>query len=160
MAMCSSMTGTSTGTASTSLPGLRASHGPARSTLPKAFTTRRAVILVSIFTYEGTFRVRNIEYPIRAYQVADAPAPAWSLRFRAGSHSTLLSLAAFGVVLAMSGLAWFPDVGPAIWPRSATIAPDISVGIAPPGPASAAPPNSIVVLPFRNFSGRPEEEYV
>jgi TolB-like protein/class 3 adenylate cyclase len=104
------------------------------------------------FTDKGMFRGKNIEYPIRAYQVADAPMPASSRWFRAVSNPALLPVAAIAIVLIISGVAWLPDLGPVTSPNSAVIAP--------PSSASATPPNSIIVLPFRNLSGRPDEEYV
>ena len=96
------------------------------------------------FADKGLSKVKNIEYPIHAYQVADAPIPAPSLRSRVSSHPALLSVAAITVVLAVSGIGWRPDLAPVTSPNS----------------TSVAPANSIVVLPFRNLSGKPEEEYV
>jgi len=96
------------------------------------------------FADKGKFSVKNIEYSIHAYQVADAPIPASSLWFRVSSHRALLSVAAIAVVLAVSGIAWLPDRGP----------------VTSLNPTRVAPANSIVVLPFRNLSGKSEEEYV
>ena len=104
------------------------------------------------FADKGLSKVKNIEYPIHAYQVADAPIPAPSLRSRVSSHPALLSVAAITVVMAVSGIGWLPDPVPVTSPNS--------TGIAPPNSTSVAPANSIIVLPFRNLSGKPEEEYV
>jgi adenylate cyclase len=104
------------------------------------------------FADKGLLKVKNIDYPVHAYQVADTPIPAPSLRSRISSHPALLSVAAITVVLAVSGIVWFPGLGP--------VTPVNSTNVAPANFARVVPVNSIVVLPFRNLSGKPEEEYV
>jgi TolB-like protein/class 3 adenylate cyclase len=98
----------------------------------------------------GEQRLKNIAEPVRAFAVdlgASPPAAARSL----GARRAVVA-AAILVILAAAG------AGTWAWRFGAALAPDSSR----PGPAatSAAPRFSIVVLPFANLSGDPEQQYL
>lgn len=108
------------------------------------------------FSFEdrGERRVKNIEGPIRIYRVdyhleEQSPAASWRWRAIAGRlrrtlffspRRAVVIAAAFSIVAAFLGAA----VAPSVWREK------------PPSP----PRNSIVVLPFNNFSGDREQGYV
>jgi adenylate cyclase len=104
----------------------------------------------------GEQRVKNIERPVRAYQVVSEPvAVSRFARATAWAHRPALAIAVAAVVLVAAlgaGGAWW------YWGRSA---------VAPPAPEAAQPLEplpagkaSLAVLPFTNMSGDAKQEQV
>lgn len=91
------------------------------------------------FADRGTQRVKNIPYPIRAYEVSDQPIRL-PLRTRLAAHWSSLAVAA-GVaavaVLATTGVLLFGTANPVV-----------------------ARTNKIVVLPFDNIGGNTSDDYL
>jgi len=88
------------------------------------------------FLDRGQHRVKNIAYPLRVFEARYEPPSRWT-RLRARRRN-----------------AWFPSVA------AAGIAGLTIVGILFGGDSSEVmPANSIIVLPFRNLSGSPEDDY-
>jgi class 3 adenylate cyclase/TolB-like protein/Tfp pilus assembly protein PilF len=114
--------------------------------------------LAADYVAAGTRRVKNIDEPIRTYEVLPATPPGIAGRIAHAAarfasrrivHAIALG-AALGVALGL-GLFW-RDI-----PVPAT---DRTLGaILQPGEAQA-PPNALAVLPFLNMTGDPANEYL
>lgn len=112
------------------------------------------------FEDKGEQSVKNIARPVRVYAlhpeaVADLPASAAPIaapRWR----GTIAALAAFGLVaLVIAAMAWW------VWPatRPSPNSAVVHSAAAPISQPLAAPPLSIVVLPFVNLSDDPKQQY-
>jgi adenylate cyclase len=103
----------------------------------------------------GAHRVKNIAEPVRAYAVG---LPAGLPRPRKGWQP--LAAAAAAVTLVMAGfVAWFFHAGVG-WERiglSATTTPVEVAGLAAPARLAGRP--SVAVLPFKNLSSDPSQDY-
>jgi len=106
----------------------------------------------------GEQRLKNIERPVRAFRVrSEADEPPRSLSFgRRHIQSGAVALAVALGVSVIAGLWWFDGLGSlSAWTapllRSAAL-PEI---LRPPRPAQL----SIVVLPFANLGGDPQQDY-
>jgi TolB-like protein/class 3 adenylate cyclase len=103
----------------------------------------------------GEQRLHNIARPVRAYGVGLAARPRRSHRLWGAMIG-----AAGALAVILIAVAWWS------WPREkpvlSTAASPPAVASAqrqPPSEARAAPPLSLVVLPFANLSNDPEQEY-
>ncbi|HYZ49123.1 MAG TPA: adenylate/guanylate cyclase domain-containing protein, partial [Sphingomonas sp.] len=106
----------------------------------------------------GEQRVKNIARPVRAFRVraegaatsgrADSARPGIRRRVLAGG-------AALGAAMVIAGGAWLRDPGSLLGLATALLRPSSEA----PARVDAAPRLSIVVLPFANLGGDPQQDY-
>jgi TolB-like protein len=123
-----------------------------------------------IFRDQGEHQVKNIAQPMKVYAVDAKDIAELSMSERPGRGGTgsgrmtapaLGALAAVLLLLFGGGAWWFEQAGRE--PQATSVAlPSASVpprtGVAG-NPGQAAPRLSIVVLPFSNLSGSPDQDY-